>query len=88
MLEKSAAIVDDRYWYLSIIGILPEFQNRGLGAALIEPVLEKTDALGVPTYLETFSTRNQGFYRRLGYRAAARFFEPTIGADYTLMTRD
>ncbi len=88
MLGQSAAIVDQSHWYLSIIGILPGFQNRGLGAALVEPVLERTDALGVPVYLETFSERNQSFYRRLGFRPAAEFFEPTIAASYTLMTRD
>jgi GNAT superfamily N-acetyltransferase len=45
-------------WYLSIVGILPEFQGKGLGAKLINAVLDKTDALGVPTYLETFTSRN------------------------------
>lgn len=88
MSEQSTAIVNGRYWYLSIIGILPRFQNRGLGAGLVTPVLERFDSQGIPSYLETFSERNQGFYRRLGYRAAASFFEPTIGASYTLMTRN
>ena len=88
MSAASAAIVDERYWYLSIVGILPEFQNRGLGADLVKPVLERFDKHGIPSYLETFSQRNQGFYRRLGYREAASYFEPTIGASYTLMTRD
>ena len=87
MGEKSAGLVDAADWYLSIVGILPRFQNRGLGGQLIEPVLERADAAGVDTWLETFTPRNRSFYQRLGYRILASFDEPTIGASYTLMAR-
>jgi GNAT superfamily N-acetyltransferase len=74
-------------WYLSIIGILPEFQGRGLGADLINAVLTKTDALGAPTYLETFTPRNMSFYKRLGYQEVASFIEPNAKARYWVMSR-
>jgi len=88
MSAQSDALVDASAWYLSIVGILPDYQNQGLGAALIQPVLELADAAGVATFLETFTPRNESFYRRLGYRVAGSFFEPTIGASYSLMLRE
>jgi GNAT superfamily N-acetyltransferase len=88
MSAQSDAHVDASAWYLSIVGILPAYQNQGLGAALIRPVLELADAAAVPTFLETFTPRNEHFYQRLGYRVAGSFFEPTIGASYSLMLRE
>ena len=88
MSRQSDAIVDSSAWYLSIVGILPAWQNRGLGQSLITPTLEQADQAGVPSFLETFTPRNEPFYRRLGYRVAGSFFEPTIGAHYSLMLRE
>ncbi len=75
-------------WYLSIVGILPEFQGQGLGADLINAVLVKTDSLGASTYLETFTPRNMSFYKRLGYQEVASFVEPVTKSEYWVMMRD
>jgi GNAT superfamily N-acetyltransferase len=88
MSIQSDVIVDTSAWYLSIVGILPAWQNRGLGQSLITPMLEEADQAGVPTFLETFTPRNEPFYQRLGYRVAGSFYEPTIGANYSLMLRE
>ena len=88
MSAQSDALVDASAWYLSIVGILPAYQNQGLGSALIRPVLELADRAAVPTFLETFTPRNEPFYQRLGYRVAGSFFEPTIDARYSLMLRE
>ena len=87
MGTNSEPLTGEADWYLSIVGILPQFRNQGLGAQLLEPVLERADAAGVSTWLETFTPRNQSFYQRLGYRILESFDEPTIGARYTLMAR-
>jgi ribosomal protein S18 acetylase RimI-like enzyme len=88
MSSQSDAIIDTSAWYLSIVGILPAWQNRGLGHSLITPILEQADQAGVSTFLETFTPRNEPFYQRLGYRVAGSFFEPTIGSHYSLMLRE
>jgi len=88
MSSHSDAIIDASAWYLSIVGILPAWQNRGLGRSLVTPVLEQADQAGVPTFLETFTPRNEPFYQRLGYRVVGTYSEPTIGAHYSLMLRD
>lgn len=88
MSAQSDVLIDASAWYLSIVGVFPEFQNRGLGHALISPVLRQADRAGVATFLETFTPRNEPFYERLGYRVAGRFFEPTIEANYALMVSE
>ena len=87
MDANAEALVSDDAWYLSILGVLPEFQNQGLGAGLITPVLKEADRAGVPTYLETFTPRNKTFYARLGFEDAGTFPEPETGADYSVMVR-
>ncbi len=88
MSAQSDALIDSSAWYLSIVGIFPAFQNRGLGNSLIDTILEQADRAGVASFLETFTPRNESFYQRLGYHVAGRFFEPTIAADYALMVRE
>lgn len=88
MSTNAELFIDTHFWYLSIVGILPEFQGQGFGPGLIKTVLKKTDVNQIPTYLETFTPRNMSFYERLGYTEIKSFYEPTTKADYCLMIRD
>lgn len=88
MLEQAGSLVPAGSWYLSILGVLPEYQGRGLGQQLVQPVLAQADAAGVATYLETFTPRNERFYERLGYAVRGRFREPVTASEYALMLRD
>jgi GNAT superfamily N-acetyltransferase len=88
MSDKTTPLVQEEAWYLSIIGVLPAFQGRGLGAGLVENVLACTDPAGIPTYLETFTPRTISFYNRLGYRVVDCFKEPRTEANYWVMVRD
>ncbi len=88
MSEESRGVVSDNFWYLSILGISPDHQGKGLGLDLVLPVLGLTDKIGVATYLETFTPKNFGFYKRLGFFEAKTVHEPVTGADYTIMIRD
>jgi GNAT superfamily N-acetyltransferase len=74
-------------WYLSIVGISPAAQGRGLGEELVRAGLRKADDAGVATYLETYTPRNKNFYTRLGFRDAANIHEPVTGAHYSVMIR-
>lgn len=87
MGHQSAALIDDNAWYLSIIGILPEYQGQGLGPGLIEDVLTEADQNMVPCYLETFTPRNMTFYQRQGFETIADFKEPFADARYWIMQR-
>lgn len=87
MADKSAALVEENAWYLSIVGLHPHFQGKGLGPDLVTDVLHETDRLHVSTYLETFTERSIPFYRRLGYYPVEKIYEPTCQAHYWLMVR-
>jgi GNAT superfamily N-acetyltransferase len=55
------------HWYLAVLGTDPPFQGRGVGSALLEPVITRCDEEGLPSYLESSKESNVPFYRRHGY---------------------
>ena len=55
------------HWYLATLGTAPEHQGRGVGAALLQPVLARADEDGMPAYLESSKERNVPFYSRFGF---------------------
>ncbi len=75
------------HYYLFAIGTDPDFQNRGVGAALMAPVLARCDAEKVPAYLESSNERNLPFYRRHGFVATGEVVMPKGGPKLTLMQR-
>lgn len=87
MKAKAASVVEGTGWYLSIVAVDPAAQGQGLGRKLLEPTIAEADRVFATCYLETFTPRNPSFYERLGFAVAARFAEPTTGADYAVMIR-
>ena len=66
------AAVDSRHprqphYYLGVLGTDPPAQGKGLGSAVMEPVLKRCDSEGIPAYLESSKERNVPFYRRHGF---------------------
>jgi GNAT superfamily N-acetyltransferase len=55
------------HWYLAMLGTAPAHQGKGIGSALIAPVLRTCDEEGIPAYLESSKERNLAFYRRHGF---------------------
>lgn len=64
------------HWYLSLLGTEPGEQGRGLGSAVLQPVLNTCDRDGVGAYLETFQEDNLAFYARHGFRVAGQLRLP------------
>jgi ribosomal protein S18 acetylase RimI-like enzyme len=88
MAPRAARVVPHNAWYLSIIGILPTAQGRGLGAKLLAGTLAEASHANVTCYLETFTSRNLRFYERLGFRRVADYLEPTTDKGYVVMRKD
>jgi GNAT superfamily N-acetyltransferase len=88
MRPRAAALIDASAWYLSIVGVAPSAQGRGIGARLLERTLAEADDAGVNCYLETFDSRNPHFYQRLGFSAVASHVEPVTASAYTIMNRN
>ncbi len=57
----------ERHWYLSVLGTDPDHQGKGVGSALLGPVLERCDREGVLAYLESSKRENIPFYERHGF---------------------
>jgi len=55
------------HWYLPLIGVEPNAQGRGFGAALLRHALARSDENGVPAYLESSNPRNIPLYQRHGF---------------------
>lgn len=53
--------------YLPYVGVDPDHQGRGIGSALLAPVLERCDAEGMAAYLEATSPLNRALYARHGF---------------------
>ena len=61
-----------KHYYLALIGVDPDHQGEGLGAALIRPVLERCDRESCGAYLESTKEDSIAFYERLGFALTGR----------------
>jgi len=75
------------HWYLSILGVDPDHQGKGLGGALLQPALAKADQEGLPCYLETLEEKNLAFYGRHGFEVLVDDREPHSGLKFWTMIR-
>jgi GNAT superfamily N-acetyltransferase len=64
--SRSLAGLPEPWRYLGAIGVEPDQQRQGLGAALLGRVLADAAATGVPVGLVTDRAENLPFYRRAG----------------------
>jgi ribosomal protein S18 acetylase RimI-like enzyme len=76
------------HYYLPTLGVEPEFQGRGFGSALLQPVLSRCDADGVPAYLESSKRRNVVLYERHGFRVVEELRLPKGGPQVWRMWRE
>ena len=60
------------HWYLSAIGVEPEFQGHGIGSAVMQPILARADAAGLDCYLETHRESNVRLYEKHGFAICQR----------------
>ena len=78
----------ERHYYLPVIGVAPEWQGKGIGTALLRPMLERCDREGVPAYLEASSERNRACYERNGFEVTNELQVPGGGPPIWPMWRE
>ena len=76
------------HWYLASLGTAVELQGKGVGSALMQPVLSHCDAAGLPCYLESSKERNVPFYRRHGFEVVREVATPNDGPPIWTMWRE
>jgi ribosomal protein S18 acetylase RimI-like enzyme len=79
---------EEPHWYLATLGTAVEHQGRGVGSALMRPVLEHCDAEGLPAYLESSKERNVPFYGRHGFEVVREVSLPDSGPKIWTMWRE
>ena len=67
---------DEPKYYLFAFGTRPEWQGRGIGSALMAPVLETCDRDGAAAYLEATSARSKALYLRHGFEVTGEVVLP------------
>ena len=77
-----------RHWYLLVVGVDKSLQGRGLGSALLQPILDQADAEAMPCYLETFQPKNLPFYERHGFHVLREGVEPASALRFWTLLRD
>jgi ribosomal protein S18 acetylase RimI-like enzyme len=76
------------HYYLAVLGVEPEFQGRGFGGALMQPILARCDRERIPAYLESSKRRNVALYERHGFRVVEEIRLPKGGPPIWRMWRD
>jgi GNAT superfamily N-acetyltransferase len=76
------------HWYLGVLGTSPAHQGKGVGSALMMPVLERCDTEGLPAYLESSKESNIPFYARHGFEVTGKISEPRGGPTVWPMWRE
>jgi ribosomal protein S18 acetylase RimI-like enzyme len=64
---------DEPHWHLNMLATHPDWQRRGLGAALMQVVFEIADAAGLACYLETETPENVSYYRHHGFEVRSEW---------------
>ena len=64
------------HWYLAILGTDPPQQGKGVGGALMAPVLARCDAERTGAYLESSKPDNVPYYERFGFRVTGQIDLP------------
>ncbi|MFL6548240.1 MAG: GNAT family N-acetyltransferase [Povalibacter sp.] len=87
MTPRAQAVTKRDAWYLSIVGVSPRAQGKGIGASLLQTTLAEADELGAPCFLETYTAHNLRFYERLEFVSVASHVEPVTACEYFIMQR-
>jgi GNAT superfamily N-acetyltransferase len=78
----------ERLWYLEMLVVLPEYQRRGVGGLLQEPVYREADDHRLPSYLETQNVGNLAYYRRFGFEVVDELHPVPKGPPLWTMRRE
>jgi ribosomal protein S18 acetylase RimI-like enzyme len=81
-------LVQGPHWYLWALGVSPDYQGKGIGGRLLEPVLARADEEEVPCYLEAVTEPNVAFYKKRGFKVIWDGDTPIQGVHVWMMLRD
>ena len=69
----------DPHFYLSVVGVDPQAKGRRIPESLLERVLDRCDAEGMPAYLETGRPKSRDFFVHYGFEVTEELELPDHG---------
>jgi GNAT superfamily N-acetyltransferase len=76
------------HYYLSLLGVHDDHRGKGIGIRMLTENLQRFDAEGVPSYLESSNAANDHRYEALGYRRLGEFTTPDGAVVIAMYWRD
>jgi GNAT superfamily N-acetyltransferase len=67
----------EHHWYLAVLGTDPTHRGKGVGTALVSPVLVRCDREGLGAYLESSKPANVPYYERFGFSVTGQIDLPS-----------
>jgi ribosomal protein S18 acetylase RimI-like enzyme len=87
-LEKAhMTLIRKPHYYLSLLGVDPNYHGQRWGSKLIRPILEHADKNRKICYLETVTEKNVAIYRHFGFEVVKTLRPDFSKADFHLMLR-
>jgi ribosomal protein S18 acetylase RimI-like enzyme len=86
--DRKANMKGRVYVYLMIIGVASEFQGQGFGGTLLGALIEESEQIGTPLYVETTTERNIRMYERRGFKVLNQITLPIIHLPQWGMVRE
>ncbi len=86
--SKRKKLLPSKHWYLSIIGIRPKFQRKGLSSVLFSSMFNQLDNQNLPYFLDTNNEKNLPIYKRFGFRILEEYELPNTDIMNWAMIRD
>jgi len=68
--------------------VATKFQGQGLGGKLLGALIEESEQIGMPVYLETPTKRNIKMYESIGFRVLKQTTLPIINLSQWGMVRE
>jgi ribosomal protein S18 acetylase RimI-like enzyme len=60
-------IIKNKYYFLDMIGVAPEYKNKGYGKLMIQEMMKLNNNENLPVYLETSNFDNIKYYTQYGF---------------------
>lgn len=87
MLAMHRSIIIKPHYYLTVMGVDPARQGKGIGSSLLRPTLKRFDEDRMPAYLDTHNERNVSLFRRFGFEVIHHGYLPGSSVMHWAMLR-
>jgi ribosomal protein S18 acetylase RimI-like enzyme len=76
------------HYYLWGLAVDPALKRKGIGSALLQPILARADAEKMPIYLETHDEKNVAYYQKTGFQLVKTADLPNSSVSVYCMVRE